>query len=24
MALAGIPTMLWLLVRGIDPARVRG
>jgi len=24
MALAGIPTMLWLLFRGIDPARVRG
>jgi hypothetical protein len=24
MAFAGIPTMLWLLVRGIDPARVRG
>ena len=23
MALAGIPTMLWLLFRGIDPARVR-
>jgi len=23
MALAGIPTMLWLLIRGIDPARVR-
>jgi len=24
MALAGIPTMLWLLFRGIDTARVRG
>ena len=24
MALAGIPTMLWLLLRGIDPARVQG
>ena len=24
MALAGIPMMVWLLVRGIDPARVRG
>ena len=23
MALAGIPTMLWLLIKGIDPARVR-
>jgi uncharacterized protein DUF4386 len=23
MALAGIPTMVWLLIRGIDPARVR-
>lgn len=24
MALAGIPTMLWLLFRGIDPGRIRG
>jgi uncharacterized protein DUF4386 len=24
MALAGIPTMLWLLIKGIDPARIRG
>jgi uncharacterized protein DUF4386 len=23
MALAGIPTMAWLLIRGIDPARIR-
>ena len=23
MALAGIPMMIWLLVRGIDPAKVR-